>query len=73
MRGDVDGVFAGQEHPPGGAGPQGGVGREERGGLRPSRGRAGGVSEGKLSHLFDVDVVVEEDQVSPLLLCLTHS
>lgn len=31
------------------------------------------VSQSKVSHLFDVNVVVEVDQVSSLLLALTHS
>lgn len=35
--------------------------------------RAGGVSESKASHLFDIDVVVEVDQVSSLLLPLSLS
>lgn len=60
-------MFAGEEHPTGRPGPQGGV-RAQGGGLHPCRRRAGRVSQSEVSHLFDVNAVVEEDQVSSLLL-----
>lgn len=64
VRGNVDGVVLGQLHAARGAGSDKRVGGQRRGvrhvGLR--------VLEGERLDLFDVDVVVELDEVSPLLL-----
>lgn len=65
MRRDVNGVFTGEEHPSRGAGPKTGV-RHQRRRIPCSGGRTRGVSQSKGSHLFDVNVVVEVDEISSL-------
>lgn len=71
MRRDENGVFAGQQHPTRRARPQCGV-RTQRRRLHPCRRRAQRVFQSEASHVFDVDVVVEEDQITTLVFTYDH-